>query len=168
MLPFAQQLYAFGMTVVAGIAAGLVFDLYRLVRRHLRPNPAVSWLMDLLFWLVLTPVVFALLLVGNWGELRFYVFLGLASGLVLYFGLFSQPVRGIMAGLCRCLGQSLLFACRLLVGLLSWPLRLARGWSGAGRWGRPGWGRPWRLRIPRWWRPISWTPLLFSARGRRI
>lgn len=168
MLPFAQQLYAFGMTVAAGITAGLVFDLYRLARRHLRPNPGMSWLMDLLFWLVLTPVVFALLLLSNWGELRFYVLLGLASGLVLYFGLFSHPVLNILTGLFRCLGQALLAVGQMILGVLSWPVRLVARRRGAGRWGGSGWGRPWRPGLFRWWRPPTWTPLIFGARGRRI
>src|SRR5690606_32547671 len=69
LLPFVEQLHAFAMTIAAGMAAGLLFDMYRLARRGLRPRGTGAWLLDLMFWLVATPVVFALLLVANWGEL---------------------------------------------------------------------------------------------------
>lgn len=154
VLPFVQQLYAFGMTIVAGMAAGVVFDLYRMVRRGLRPRGTGAWLTDLLFWLVVTPVVFALLLLGNWGELRFYVFLGLAAGGVLYFGLLSGPLRELLYGVFWNLGRLLFAVGRILVGVLMIPAQILgwltalvarpRRWAGAGlRWGfGPGWRRP--------------------------
>ena len=98
VMPFVQQLYAFGITMVAGMAVGFMFDGYRFVRRGIRMRGSVSWLLDVLFWLVATPLVFALLLVANWGELRFYVVVGLAAGGSLYFGLLSPFVLRSMDG----------------------------------------------------------------------
>lgn len=149
------------MTIAAGMAAGLVFDLYRLARRGLRPRGSGAWVLDLLFWLVVTPVVFALLLVGNWGELRFYVLVGLVAGAVLYFGLMSELCLRFVGGLLWMAGQTLLVVghgvvrCLMVpAALLHWLVGTAAGrwaagrraWGGRpGRWGRPVWlGPPWR------------------------
>ena len=53
-------------------------------------------LSDLLFWVIATPVTYAYLLMGNWAELRFYVFLGIFLGLFLYFTVFSVIVLNLL------------------------------------------------------------------------
>lgn len=45
---------------------------------------------DALYWLLLLPIVFTLLLLGTRGEVRFYVLLGLLLGAGLYLKLLSQ------------------------------------------------------------------------------
>jgi len=160
LLPFVEQLHAFAMTIAAGMAAGLLFDMYRLARRGLRPRGTGAWLLDLMFWLVATPVVFALLLVANWGELRFYVVVGLAAGATLYFGLLSAFMMHAVAAVTACAGNGLLFLVHLLVHLLMVPVaagrRLAEAVGGRPGW-RPapwrGWGRPWGAAGP--WRAFG-------------
>lgn len=168
VLPFVQQLYAFGMTIVAGVAAGVTFDLYRLLRRGLRPKGAAAWLADLLFWLVLAPVVFSLLLLANWGELRFYVLLGLTAGAALYFGLLSEAVAGALYRFFWGVGQGVLFVARTLVGLFALPFQglhwLAGLAGGSRRWWRKA--RPVGFRPGRWLAgplPGPWRPF-----GRRV
>lgn len=156
-MPFVQQLQAFGMTIAAGMAAGLVFDLYRLTRRGLKPRGGTAWLIDLLFWLVVTPVVFSLLLLGNWGELRFYVVVGLTAGAVLYFGLLSNLCLHLAAGTIWWIGRVILLVGHLIVRGLMVPVMLWRVLAGftvpRRGWYRPPWG--------------GWAPG-WRAFGRRI
>ena len=77
----AGQVYGFTATIAAGLSLGLLFDLYRLWRRATSPKKAVTALSDILFWVIATPLTYIYLLMGNWGELRFYVVLGLLLGL---------------------------------------------------------------------------------------
>ncbi|NLJ85669.1 MAG: spore cortex biosynthesis protein YabQ [Firmicutes bacterium] len=93
------QVYGFTTTIIAGLSLGLLFDLYRLWRRAIRPAKAITSLSDMLFWVVATPVTYFYLLVGNWAELRFYVLLGLFLGLLLYFGVFSVVVLNLLSSL---------------------------------------------------------------------
>ncbi|MBM7855979.1 spore cortex biosynthesis protein YabQ [Desulfohalotomaculum tongense] len=77
-------MYAFFITIAIGMLAGFMFDLYRVVGRLLKLKKWGTMLGDLLYWLILTPVVFVILLWGNWGEVRLYVIIGLSLGAVLY------------------------------------------------------------------------------------
>lgn len=82
---------------------------------------------DALFWLVLTAVVFGMLLLGTSGDVRWYVFVGLAAGALLYRRHFSERGYVFCTGLLRVLRrvQRIVFypfAC--LWAVLSWPFRL--------------------------------------------
>lgn len=101
MVSLAGQLQAFLSTVMIGLVLGLAFDAYRILRGLIRPKAVATGMLDLLFWVVMTPIVFALLVAGNWAELRFYVLLGLAVGAALYAQLFSPLFVWAAIGLVR-------------------------------------------------------------------
>ncbi|MBC8016434.1 MAG: spore cortex biosynthesis protein YabQ [Sporomusaceae bacterium] len=106
-MEFTGQVLAFAITIVTGILLGLLFDCYRVLRGTFNPRSVVTSLTDLLYWLIATAVVFAAVVLSNWGELRFYVFFGILSGLGLYYKwlslysirMFSMIIRLIIAGL---------------------------------------------------------------------
>ncbi|WP_051275805.1 spore cortex biosynthesis protein YabQ [Desulfovirgula thermocuniculi] len=79
-----EQAGAFLLTVALGAAAGLFYDFYRALIRLLRLRGAAGFAGDLFFCLFLLAFVFAALLYFNYGEVRFYVLLGLALGMALY------------------------------------------------------------------------------------
>ncbi|NLJ75977.1 MAG: spore cortex biosynthesis protein YabQ [Peptococcaceae bacterium] len=91
-----SQARAFFMIIAIGIIAAVGFDYYRAVRRAFRLKKAGFFLGDIIFWLVTTVIVFILLILANWGEMRLYVFLGLGLGVLLYFCLFSKPVSRLI------------------------------------------------------------------------
>lgn len=90
MVPLLDQFYYFALTILIGLVSGFCYDLYKVTRGTLRLRRIGTALGDVLFWLVLTVVVFFLLLAGNWGEVRLYVLLGLAIGALIYLKLLSR------------------------------------------------------------------------------
>ncbi|WP_307399469.1 spore cortex biosynthesis protein YabQ [Desulfofundulus luciae] len=92
-MTLAEQLNAFLLTLLTGLISGFAYDFYRVLREMLRLKKAGTFAGDLLFWLFLLVVVFGLLLVGNDGEVRFYVFLGLALGAGIHLIFFSSAAR---------------------------------------------------------------------------
>ena len=88
----STQLFAMGITVISGILLGLCFDIYRVLRALWRPGPVWTRVGDLLFWLFAFCLLFSLLLVGNWGEMRLYVIVGWILGLWLYSWLLSHKI----------------------------------------------------------------------------
>lgn len=96
MVPLLDQFYYFALTIMIGMIAGFCYDLYKVTRGTLRLRRIGTALGDVLFWLVLTGVVFVLLLLGNWGEVRLYVFLGLVLGAVIYLNFFSRGSTSII------------------------------------------------------------------------
>lgn len=93
-----SQFSIFFTTVITGIVLGFLFDFYRVLRGTFRVQGFVTWVTDLLYWLVATAVVFIALVLSNWGELRFYVFLGIVGGVILYYRLISTYIIRLLAG----------------------------------------------------------------------
>lgn len=100
-MEFIGQITTLVMIMVTGIILGLLFDCYRVLRGTCKPRAGMTWFMDLGYWLLATAIVFVSLVLSNWGELRFYVFIGMVSGLGLYYKWLSQSftqffLRGIV------------------------------------------------------------------------
>lgn len=81
-----------GAMVLCGLGMGTVFDIYRAASLRLRFRRWMFPLLDLIYWIAATLIVFRILIGVNHGEVRIYVFLGLGIGVTAYFGLFSQAV----------------------------------------------------------------------------
>ncbi len=128
------QVETFVITVATGALLALVFDFYRVLRALYRPHWLLTAAADLAFWLLATGVVFAALLVGNWGELRLYAFIGLAAGAFGYYRLLSRRAVRALTGMMR-LATGAVRAVRMAVtyavvkpagfiaGLTAWPVR---------------------------------------------
>ncbi|MEG6617183.1 spore cortex biosynthesis protein YabQ [Peptococcaceae bacterium 1198_IL3148] len=106
-------MFAFIMTIIIGVLAGLLFDLYRVIAQLFNLKKWGLMIGDILYWLILTPVVFIILLWGNGGEVRFYVVIGLAIGAILYLQLLSQPITPLIKGFFNIVKQSINLAVKL-------------------------------------------------------
>jgi len=97
------QWLTMGWMTASGIILGVLLDIYRVIKGRFRFKGWVVSLIDLLYWTVAAGLVFGLLMWSNWGVLRFYVFLAVILGIVLYYFWMS----------------------RTMIRLISWTIRLA-------------------------------------------
>ena len=83
-------------------------------RHGSRPLTAIVWcrmsfefprwwlpVLDIIYWLAASIIVFRVLYASNNGEVRAYVFLGLAIGVSSYYFLFSKPVMKLVQSIIR-------------------------------------------------------------------
>jgi len=118
------QFYTLFVMILTGVGAGLVFDLVRALRGITRARGIVGDLWDLLFWVLLTVLVAAGLVIGNWGHLRFSILLGVLVGLWIYSELASELVLRVFRHLFLAIGRVLAFALHVLETIVVWPLEL--------------------------------------------
>lgn len=121
MEPIKLQATSFLITVLAGLLLGLLFDTYRVMRRRTKPRGLVTSLGDLLFWALATTVTFTLLLLGNWGELRLYVFVGLSLGVAFYYWTVSRLYIRSLVGMIRAAGIASHHGADLAVAVIHLP-----------------------------------------------
>ncbi|HHX24560.1 MAG: spore cortex biosynthesis protein YabQ [Tepidanaerobacteraceae bacterium] len=77
---------------IIGLVTGFLFDIYRRLRNLFSPGPFMTALGDLCFWAIITVITFASYLKISLGQVRGYVFFGIAAGLLLYLYLISHYV----------------------------------------------------------------------------
>lgn len=85
-----NQAYLFFIFFTTGILIGILFDLFRILRKSFKTSDFITTIQDIIFWIILSFLFFYVVFVFNNGEIRSYVFLGIASGLTTYILFFSK------------------------------------------------------------------------------
>lgn len=79
-----NQAYLFFIFTINGIIIGLLFDFFRIARKVFNTNDIVTYLEDILFWILAGAIVLYSIFVFNNGVLRLYMFLGILLGAFVY------------------------------------------------------------------------------------
>lgn len=87
-----QQLVVFLLLLLVGFLSGLLFDILRAGGKGFGFSKTIVFLTDLVFCVIFTFIAFQILYTLNWGELRFYIFLALIIGLIIYYSFCSRFV----------------------------------------------------------------------------
>lgn len=83
------QTMLFLKCIEIGILMGMIYDLIRIFRKIIpHPNFLVQ-IEDSLYWIICALIGFGMLYMHNYGEIRFFVFIGIILGAVFYFATFS-------------------------------------------------------------------------------
>jgi len=87
-----SQAYIFLCTVVGGMVIALIYDIFRIKRRAFKTGNLLTYVEDLLFWVIVAVIMFITVYYSNEGELRSYLFLGIVLGVILYALILSKPI----------------------------------------------------------------------------
>lgn len=91
-----HELVVFLSVTLLGIAEGILFDIFRAVRKNISDSFLAVGISDAVYWLFAVSLFSAAMLRLNNGELRGYVFIGLGLGLLFHFLLFSNLIISIV------------------------------------------------------------------------
>ncbi|MGE5654138.1 MAG: spore cortex biosynthesis protein YabQ [Bacillota bacterium] len=103
-----------------GSILGAILDLYRVVRYFMRPGRWLTACGDILYWTMVTGVLFGLFGIVANGELRFYFFLFLLLGLGIYYSWFSHTLLRCY----RMIGRWLITVMRAIFRLVSLAFKI--------------------------------------------
>jgi spore cortex biosynthesis protein YabQ len=122
ILPVDLQLYYFLTSIIAGLAIGIMFDLYRIIRGFDCPGKAVTMVSDLLFWIFSAIIIFLFFLYSNNAYLRYNTFIGLLLGALLYFRIISRLILKSL----RFITFYIIKVFRILIILILYPIKLIK------------------------------------------
>ena len=87
-----NQAYLFLIFVINGLIIGFLFDIFRILRISFKTKDFVTYIEDILFWIITGVIVLYSVFVFNNGEIRFFIFLGIIIGIILYMTIFSTYI----------------------------------------------------------------------------
>lgn len=87
-----NQAFLFLIFIVNGLIIGFLFDFFRILRKSFKTRDFITYLEDIAFWILTGFIVLYSIFVFNNGEIRFFIFLGIALGVVLYMTIFSNSI----------------------------------------------------------------------------
>ena len=89
---FIEDLNIFYLTLYGGIVIGLIFDLYRALRKNFKVVRKISIIFDVIFWFLITIVIFTTINLLERFDLRYYHFIALFLGFILYYNTISKYI----------------------------------------------------------------------------
>lgn len=110
--------------LLSGLGMGTVFDGYRVLSNELRFPRWWLPVLDVIYWMAAAVAVFRVLYASNNGEVRAYVFIGLAVGVLLYYWLLSRAIIAIVKWLIYAVRALLSFILKCLDFVIVKPLVL--------------------------------------------
>lgn len=115
-----KQITLFFFSVINGMAIGVLYDFYRVIRGFEEPGKIITALQDILFWILTGIIIFILMLYTNYAYMSFNVFLYNGLGLVLYFKILSKHTITIVDKLI----DLIVTVIRITFNWLFYPLRI--------------------------------------------
>ena len=92
-----NQAYLFLVFSLTGVAIGVLFDIFRILRKSIKTPNIIIYIEDILFWILAGLLILYNIWYFNDGEIRVYMFLGIIIGLLLYMSTLSNIIIKIFS-----------------------------------------------------------------------
>ena len=113
-----NQIYLFIVFTIVGIIIGILFDIFRILRKSFKTNDIVTYIQDIFFW-ILTGIIilFSMYKFSN-GELRFFMIIGIIMGTLMYMITFSKYVIKISVFIINKIKKSIVYPIKVIEKIL--------------------------------------------------
>lgn len=81
---FSQE-QVFVLFFIIGIIIGLIFDCFRVIRKSFKSPDYITFMQDILFSILVGCIIIYGIIKINNGEIRFFLFLAIFFGMLIYF-----------------------------------------------------------------------------------
>ena len=85
-----QQLYSFLIFFISGVIIGIFFDIFRIIRKIFKVSNIHTYIEDIIFGLITGFFLIFITFIYNNGNIRFYMFIAIFLGILLYLKLLSK------------------------------------------------------------------------------
>lgn len=113
------NLIAFALT---GITIGILFDIFRIIRKSFKTPDFVTYIEDIIFWILTGIILLFTIFTFNNGEIRIYIFIGLILGLCLYILTLSKYFIGISVTILKFIKKILCVPIHIVIKFIIHPL----------------------------------------------
>ena len=87
-----NQAYLFLIFTLNGIIIGLLFDFFRILRRTFNTKDFITYIEDLLFWILTGFTLLYSIFTFNNGEIRLFMFIAVLLGIIIYMVFVSSYI----------------------------------------------------------------------------
>ena len=98
-----NQAYLFLAFSLTGVIIGILFDFFRILRRTIKTSNFITYIEDILFWILTGFLILYNIWYFNNGEIRIYIFLGIILGVLIYMLTLSSILIKIFSKILRTL-----------------------------------------------------------------
>ena len=88
----SNQAYLFAIFIIIGVIICLLFDFFRILRRVFKTADFITYIEDIIFWILTGFIVLYSVFTFNNGEIRIFMFLGIMLGVIAYMLFLSKYI----------------------------------------------------------------------------
>ena len=110
-----NQANLFLIFIINGLIIGLVFDVFRILRKSFKTSDIITVAEDILFWIITGVIVLYSIFVFNNGQIRFFMFIGIFLGVMLYMLILSKYIIKVSVTIITILKKIVLFIIKILI-----------------------------------------------------
>lgn len=111
----SNQASLFLIFTLEGSIIGLIFDIFRILRRSFKTSDIITYIEDVLFWLITGILILYSIFIFNYGEIRFFMFVGILLGAMFYMLLISRYVIKISVTVIEFLKKAIMFVFKIVI-----------------------------------------------------
>ena len=89
------QLQLFFIFLINGLLIGLLFDFFRILRKAIKTADFITYIEDVLFWILTGFIILYSIFTYNNGEIRLFMFLAIIVGILIYLTFISKMILSI-------------------------------------------------------------------------
>lgn len=116
----SSQIGNFLIYFLAGLAICLLYDMFRAVRKTIKTSDFMTYIEDIIFWICVAIFLIYLIFILNSGELRFFMFIAICIGGIVYYFALSKYIMNISVHLLGFLKAIL----KKIINIILIPLKL--------------------------------------------
>ena len=87
-----NQAYLFLVFSFTGVIIGVLFDIFRILRKTIKTSNILTYIEDVLFWILTGLLILYTIWYFNNGEIRIFMFLGIIVGVLIYMSTLSNII----------------------------------------------------------------------------
>lgn len=114
----AMQLYILLIFTISGIAIGVLFDIFRILRKSFKTPDFVTYIEDIIFWILSGAIFLFTLFKFNNGEIRSYIIIGLLIGIILYMLTISKYFINLNVKIITIIKKIILYPIKLILKII--------------------------------------------------
>jgi len=84
-----NQAYLFLVFSMTGVVIGILFDFFRILRKSIKTSNFLTYIEDIIFWIITGLLILYNIWYFNNGEIRIFMFLGIILGVFIYMSTLS-------------------------------------------------------------------------------
>lgn len=107
-------------SLIGGIITGILFDIYRAIRGNETQNRIIVFFEDILFWVLMSIIVFTFLFYRNGAIINTYSYTFIIIGIYMYFKFFSKRLLNYEIMLLDTISRNL----RIILNVILYPFRI--------------------------------------------
>lgn len=85
-----NQAYSFIIFCVVGVLISLLFDIFRIIRKLFKTSDLITYIEDIIFWILSGLILIYSIFIFNNGQIRAYIFIAIFIGIITYALTFSH------------------------------------------------------------------------------